>query len=72
MTAGLRPDAMVWQDKKRYLWLLGLIAPTMLLVILPIMWAMNQAGWQATSQVLFWVGPFLLYILLPLLDLRYG
>ncbi|MGH3532107.1 MAG: alkane 1-monooxygenase, partial [Mycobacterium sp.] len=44
----------------------------MLLVILPIMWAMNQAGWQATSQVLFWVGPFLLYILLPLLDLRYG
>ncbi|MGH3557714.1 MAG: alkane 1-monooxygenase [Mycobacterium sp.] len=72
MTAGLRPDAMVWQDKKRYLWLLGLIAPTMLLVILPIMWAMNQAGWQATSQVLFWVGPFLLYILLPLLDLRCG
>ncbi|BBY07510.1 alkane 1-monooxygenase [Mycobacterium noviomagense] len=65
-------DVVVWQDKKRYLWLLGLIAPTALLVTLPIVWAMNQAGWQTASQVLFWIGPILLYIVLPALDLRFG
>ena len=42
MTAGLGQDATVWQDKKRYLWLMGLIVPTLLLTILPIVWAMNQ------------------------------
>ncbi|MCV7401794.1 alkane 1-monooxygenase [Mycobacterium fragae] len=72
MTAGLSPDTMVWQDKKRYLWLMGLIVPTLLLAILPIVWAMNQFGWTSASQVLFWIGPILLYVLLPALDLRYG
>ncbi|BCO37311.1 alkane 1-monooxygenase [Mycobacterium heckeshornense] len=65
-------DAVMWHDKKRYLWLLGLVAPTMLLVILPIVWAMNQAGWHGAAQALFWVGPILLYIVLPALDLRVG
>jgi alkane 1-monooxygenase len=72
MTAQLSPDTMVWQDKKRHLWLFGLIAPTSLLLILPIVRAMNQTGWQVASQVLFWIGPILVYILLPLLDLHYG
>jgi alkane 1-monooxygenase len=72
MTAQLGPDAMVWQDQKRHLWLLGLIAPTALLLILPIVWGMNQAGWRVASQVLFWIGPILVYVVLPLLDLRYG
>jgi alkane 1-monooxygenase len=72
MTAAIGPNALVWQDKKRYLWLMGLIVPTLLLVILPIVWAMNQLGWQTASQVLFWIGPILLYILLPALDLRFG
>jgi alkane 1-monooxygenase len=70
MATELAPD--VWQDKKRYLWLLGLIAPTALLVILPIVWGLNQAGWQTASQVLFWIGPILVYAALPALDLRYG
>ena len=61
-----------WRDKKRHLWLMGLIAPTALFVVLPIVWAFNQFGWQAASQVFFWIGPFLLYVLLPALDLRYG
>ena len=72
MSAGLSPNETVWQDKKRYLWLMGLIVPTLLLAILPIVWAMNQFGWQTASQVLFWIGPILLYILLPALDLRFG
>ena len=64
--------ATEWRDKKRYLWLLGLIPPTALFVVLPIVWAMNQAGWTGVSQALFWVGPFLLYVLLPALDLMFG
>jgi alkane 1-monooxygenase len=72
MTTGLSPNAAVWRDKKRYLWLMGLIVPTLLLVILPIVCGMNQLGWRTASQALFWIGPFLLYILLPALDLRYG
>ena len=61
-----------WRDKKRHLWLMGLIAPTALFVVLPIVWAFNQFGWQTASQAFFWIGPFLLYVLLPALDLRYG
>ena len=62
----------VWRDKKRYLWLMGLIAPTALFVMLPIVWAFNHAGWHVAAQVPFWIGPILLYILLPALDLRFG
>jgi alkane 1-monooxygenase len=65
-------DAAVWRDRKRHLWLMGLIAPTALFVVLPLVWAFNQWGWHAAAQVPFWVGPILLYLVLPALDLRYG
>ena len=61
-----------WRDRKRYLWLMGLIAPTALFVMLPLVWAFNQWGWHAVAQVPFWIGPILLYVLLPALDLRFG
>ena len=61
-----------WRDKKRYLWLMGLIAPTALFVMLPLVWAFNHWGWHVAAQVPFWIGPILLYILLPALDLRFG
>src|SRR4051795_572384 len=61
-----------WRDKKRHLWLMGLIAPTALFVMLPLVWAFNQWGWHTVAQVPFWIGPILLYILLPALDLRFG
>ncbi|OBK75872.1 alkane 1-monooxygenase [Mycobacterium sp. 1164985.4] len=65
-------DAVEWRDKKRYLWLMGLIAPTALFVMLPLVWAFNQWGWHAAAQVPFWIGPILLYIVLPALDLKFG
>ncbi len=65
-------EAPVWRDKKRRLWLMGLIAPTALFVMLPIVWALNRLGWHAAAQVPLWIGPILLYILLPILDLRFG
>ena len=61
-----------WRDKKRHLWLMGLIAPTALFVMLPLVWAFNQWGWHGAAQVPLWIGPILLYIVLPALDLRFG
>ncbi len=76
MTAGMSEiseiDVQQWRDKKRYLWLMGLIVPTALFVMMPLVWALNQFGWHAAAQVPFWVGPILLYLVLPALDLRYG
>jgi len=69
---GVEPVAQQWRDKKRHLWLVGLVAPTALFVVLPVIWAMNQQGWHTSSQVLLWIGPLLLFVLLPLLDLRFG
>ncbi|CRZ15626.1 alkane 1-monooxygenase [Mycolicibacterium neworleansense] len=65
-------DVGQWRDKKRHLWLMGLIAPTAIFAMLPLVWALNQAGWHVAAQVPLWIGPILLYVLLPLLDLRFG
>ena len=61
-----------WRDKKRYLWLMGLIAPTALFVMLPITWGLNRLGWHGAAQVPLWIGPILLYVLLPALDVFFG
>ena len=61
-----------WRDKKRYLWLLGLIAPTSVLVAAGFVWAFNQFGWQAVSPVWWWIGPILLFVILPTLDRFFG
>lgn len=71
-TTALQETDSNWRDKKRRLWLLGLIAPTALFVVLPLVWAFNQFGWTAASQAFFWIGPFLIYGLLPALDLKFG
>jgi len=65
-------DVQQWRDKKRHLWLMGLIAPTALFVMLPLVWALNRAGWHVAAQIPLWIGPILLYILLPALDLKFG
>lgn len=65
-------DAAQWQDRKRHLWLMGLIVPTALFVMLPVVWALNEANRHAAAQAPFWIGPILLYLVLPALDLRFG
>ncbi|HEY7051659.1 MAG TPA: alkane 1-monooxygenase [Mycobacterium sp.] len=62
----------VWRDKKRFLWPTGLVAPTAIFGVLPIIWTMNLHGWTTASQLLLWIGPLLLFVLLPLLDLTFG
>lgn len=71
-SAGPSAGPTVWRDRKRHLWLLGLVAPTAVFVVLPIVWGLNQLGWSTASQVPFWIGPLLIYVLLPALDIRFG
>ncbi|WP_239003460.1 alkane 1-monooxygenase [Nocardia panacis] len=62
-----------WRDRKRYLWLWGLFAPTGLFTIgLPLIWALNELGWHRLAQVPFWLGPILIYIVIPLADIFFG
>lgn len=74
MTTNIDAEVPVeqWRDTKRYLWLMGLIVPTAIFVMLPVVWATNQLGWHTAAQAPLWIGPILLYVLLPLLDWRFG
>ena len=68
-----KTDKPAWRDKKRYMWLWGLFAPTGLFTIgLPLIWALNQLGWHALAQVPVWLGPALVYVIIPLADLLFG
>jgi alkane 1-monooxygenase len=59
---GERP---AWRDSKRYLWLLGTVVPLFMFV-----------GWglvNLTGLGLFWwIGPMVVYVMIPLLDLAIG
>ncbi|WP_420108119.1 alkane 1-monooxygenase [Mycolicibacter arupensis] len=72
MSTEMASEPRVWQDKKRHLWLLGLVVPTMLFLMLPLVWALNLAGLHTAAQVPLYIGPILLYVLLPALDLWIG
>ena len=61
-----------WHDKKRYLWLMGLVPPTAVFFATAMIWVFNQLGWSAVSPVLWWIGPILVSGLLPVLDLFFG
>jgi alkane 1-monooxygenase len=62
VAAGERP---AWRDRKRYLWLLGTVVPLFMF-----------AGWglvNVTGLGLFWwIGPMVVYVVIPLLDLVIG
>ncbi|OBI08644.1 alkane 1-monooxygenase [Mycolicibacter heraklionensis] len=72
MSIEMAGETTLWQDKKRHLWLLGLVVPTMLFLMLPLVWALNQAGLHTAAQLPLYIGPILLYVLLPALDLWIG
>ncbi|GEE01606.1 alkane 1-monooxygenase [Gordonia spumicola] len=72
-------EALEWRDKKRHLWLLGLIPPTAVFIATGLIALMNWGGdkldwaWLGTvSPVWWWIGPILLYVLLPILDVFFG
>ncbi|MGB2948033.1 MAG: alkane 1-monooxygenase [Rhodococcus sp. (in: high G+C Gram-positive bacteria)] len=51
---------------------MGLIPPTAIFMALGMIWAFNQLGWNAVSPIWWWIGPMLVYGLLPVLDLFFG
>ncbi|WP_416566578.1 alkane 1-monooxygenase [Nocardia testacea] len=61
-----------WRDRKRYLWLFGLVAPTALGLAAVLVWACHRLGWEPAAAVWWWIGPLLVYVLLPILDRFFG
>jgi alkane 1-monooxygenase len=54
-----------WRDRKRYAWLLGLFVPTLPFLAFGLV--------EVTGLGIFWLyGPFLVFVIFPLLDLAIG
>ena len=54
-----------WHDKKRYLWLIGLVVPSLAFVAFFV--------WQATGFTpIMWLGPVIILVVVPLIDLVSG
>ena len=68
---GVSP-ALEWRDRKRYLWLLGLVPPTALFLAAGLIAGFNALGWDVVSPVWWWIGPLLVYGVLPVLDIFFG
>src|SRR4051795_7264429 len=54
-----------WRDRKRYLWLIGLVVPSLAFVAI-VMWTLT--GWGAW----FWIGPVVILGIVPAIDLVTG
>ncbi|MCG5431615.1 alkane 1-monooxygenase [Mycobacterium sp. MYCO198283] len=61
-----------WYDRKRHLWLMGLIAPTMPILLAPVYFVGAALGHPGVLGWLCWTGPFLMHVVIPLLDWRVG
>ena len=54
-----------WKDRKRYLWLIGLVVPSLAFIA--------YGGWVLTGWgVFFWIGPIVVLGLIPAIDLVTG
>jgi alkane 1-monooxygenase len=54
-----------WKDKKRYLWLIGLVVPSLAFLALGLH---AVTGWG----VWFWIGPIVILVIVPAVDLVAG
>jgi alkane 1-monooxygenase len=66
-SAGTIPDGSTerWTDKKRYLWLIGLVVPSLAFAALGLH---ALTGWG----VWFWIGPIVILVVVPAIDLLAG
>lgn len=55
----------IWKDKKRYLWLIGLVVPSLAFLALGLFVATGWGVW-------FWLGPVVILVVVPLIDLSTG
>ena len=64
--ATVRPGTEeIWRDGKRYLWLIGLVVPSLAFIAFA---GFTLTGWTAW----LWIGPLLILVLVPLIDLVVG
>ncbi|MBT0565700.1 alkane 1-monooxygenase [Williamsia sp. CHRR-6] len=61
-----------WHDRKRHLWLFGLVAPTAVFLAIGLVAGFNAVGLDAISPVFWWIGPILIFGILPVLDRFFG
>jgi alkane 1-monooxygenase len=54
-----------WKDRKRYLWLIGLVVPSLAFVALGMY---HLTGWS----VWFWIAPIVILVIVPAIDLITG
>ncbi len=64
----------VWTDHKKRMWLWGLFVPTALFYALGVMWllGLGDTPVKYLAPVFWWIGPLLLYVLLPIIDIALG
>src|SRR5690348_1591738 len=55
----------VWKDKKRYLWLIGLVVPSLVFIAIGVFAA---TGWG----LILWLGPVIILGVVPAIDLVVG
>ena len=63
--AGEQPLEASWTDPKRYLWLLGLVVPTVPFIA----WGLVEL---TGLGIMWWAGPFVVFALIPFLDAAIG
>ncbi|QWF77561.1 fatty acid desaturase [Amycolatopsis sp. CA-230715] len=54
-----------WTDRKRYLWLIGLVVPSLAFLAIGLHAATGWGVW-------FWIGPLVILVVVPLIDLVAG
>ena len=65
--SGTVPDGStaLWKDKKRYLWLIGLVVPSLAFI--------GMGGFALTGWgVWLWLGPIVILLIVPAIDLIAG
>ena len=65
LSATVNNQTVTWRDKKRYLWLLGVVVP-----LLPFGAARESARFG--FEIFWWLGPIWVLLLIPLLDRIFG
>lgn len=62
---GAAKEKVAWNDPKRYLWMIGLVVPLLPFVAVGL-------GQLTELSIVYWVGPFVVYLVIPVLDQMIG
>ena len=62
---GTGVDARLWHDRKRGLWLVGLVVPSLVFVGVAAWWVTGWGAW-------LWIGPVVVLVIVPAIDLVTG